>query len=451
MGKPSCARAQERWYCIDYRRLNGITKKDVYPLPRVDDILDTLGDAKYLSSLDLASRYCQVTLDPNSCPKRAFTTYNGLYKFVRMPFGLCNAPATFQRLMQVILSGLEWKSCFVYLDDILIASTTFEDHLKHLREVFTRFCAAGLRLKPTKCKLLRDEVPFLGHVIGIRPDPSKTNKVRDYPTPRDATTVRQFLGLASYYRRFVPGFAKVAAPLHHLTKKNVQFQWTDMCEASFNKLKELLVSAPLLGYPRFGEGSSFILETDASGVGLGAILSQEQDHGQIHPIAYASRTLDIGIGVGTPVFPCILAGTSMCCLYRSHCVSVDFEYSQAVGKLARWALTIQEMDITIKHESGAQNANADALSRNPTQTSSYSSDVAVVGAEDDSIRPDALSDLEEVRTSQLDDKFMASMIVYLQTGTLPAADIDSHQLVMESKLFQVIDGVLYFENKTLDK
>ena len=386
-------------FCIDYRRLNGITKKDVYPLPRVDDILDTLGDAKYLSSLDLASGYWQVTLDPNSCPKTAFTTYNGLYEFVRMPFGLYNAPATFQRLMQVILSGLEWKSCFVYLDDILIASTTFEDHLKHLREVFTRFRAAGLRLKPTKCNLLRDEVPFLGHVIspkGIRPDPSNTDKVRDYPTPRDATTVRQFLGLASYYRRFVTGFAKVAAPLHHLTKKNVQFQWTDWCEASFNKLKELLVSAPLLGYPRFGEGSSFILETDASGVGLGAILSQEQDDGQIHPIAYASRTLDaaeknyriseletLGLVWALRYFRAYLLGHP-CVVYTDHiaCLSI-LNTAKPSGKLARWALTIQEMDITIKHKTGAQNANADALSRNPTQTSSYSSDVAVVGAEDD--------------------------------------------------------------------
>ena len=137
-------------FCIDYRRLNGITKKDVYPLPRVDDILDTLGDAKYFSSLDLASGYWQVMLDPDAQPKTAFTTYKGLYEFVRMPFGLCNAPATFQRLMQVILSRLEWKCCFVYLDDILIASATFEEHMKHLRMVFTRLRDAGLRLKPSK-------------------------------------------------------------------------------------------------------------------------------------------------------------------------------------------------------------------------------------------------------------------------------------------------------------
>jgi hypothetical protein len=155
--------------------------------------------------------------------------------------------------MQAVLSGLEWRSCFAYLDDILITSRTFDDHLRHLREVFGRLREAGLRLKPKKC---RDEVPYLGHVIstqGIRPDPSKTEKVKLFPTPSDVITLRQFVDLASNYRRFVPGFAKIAAPLHALTKKDdVTFEWTLECEAAFCKLKELLVTAPVLSYPRFG-------------------------------------------------------------------------------------------------------------------------------------------------------------------------------------------------------
>jgi hypothetical protein len=152
-------------FCVDFRRLNAVTKKDVYPLPRIDDILDTLGESRFFSSLDLASGYWQVELDPESRQKSAFTTYCGLSEFVRMPFGLCNAPATFQRLMQKVLAGLEWRTCFVYLDDILVASRSFEEHLQHLREVFTRRRDAGLRLKPRKCSLLHDEVPFLGHII----------------------------------------------------------------------------------------------------------------------------------------------------------------------------------------------------------------------------------------------------------------------------------------------
>lgn len=214
-------------FCVDYRRLNSITKKDVYPLLRVDDIFDTLDGAKYFTSLDLASGYWQVELEEEARAKSAFTTHQGLYEFIRMPFGLCNAPATFQRVMQVILRGLEWRSCFVYLDDILVVSRTFEEHLEHLREIFKRLRSAGLRLKPSKCLLLCDEVPYLGHVIsvhGIRPDPSKTEKVQSFPTPHDVTSVRQFIGLASYYRQFVPDFARVAASLHALTKKDVPFE-----------------------------------------------------------------------------------------------------------------------------------------------------------------------------------------------------------------------------------
>ena len=171
-------------FCIDYRRLNSVTRKDVYPLPRVDDIMIALGDSKYFSSLDLASGYWQIELEEDARKKSAFTTYNGLFEFIRMPFGLCNAPATFQRLMQRVLSGLEYKCCFIYLDDILVTSKTFEDHLTHLREVFSRLCSSNLRLKPKKCELIRDRVPFLGHVVsaqGIGTGPGKDGADHELP------------------------------------------------------------------------------------------------------------------------------------------------------------------------------------------------------------------------------------------------------------------------------
>ena len=173
--------------------------------------------------------------------------------------------------MQVVLSGLKWDCCFVYIDDILVASKMFEDHLHHLQLVFECLQRAGLRLKPAKCHFLRDKVPYLGFKHGIQPDHSKTEKVYNFPRPTNLTS---FLRLASYYRRSVPHFATVAAPLHHLTKKDTPFEWSDACETAFCELKSLLTRASVLVYPCFGQGQSFLFETDASIVGLGATLSQ---------------------------------------------------------------------------------------------------------------------------------------------------------------------------------
>ena len=204
-------------FCIDYRKLNAITKKDVYPLPRIDDILDILGKSRYFITLDLASGYWQIAMDPANHEKSAFVTHHGLFEFNRIPFGLCNAPATFQRLMQKVLACLEWHCCFIYLDDILVASETFEEHLQHLKLVFDHFREACLMLKQKKCFFVQLEVHYLGHVISaecIKPDHTKTEKVKQFPMPTDVTQVCQFLGLASYYRQFVPNFLSIAAPLY---------------------------------------------------------------------------------------------------------------------------------------------------------------------------------------------------------------------------------------------
>ena len=449
-------------FCIDYRRLNAITTKDVYPLPRIDDILDTLGEAKYFSSLDLASGYWQVELAPDARQKSAFTTHKVLFEFVRMPFGLCNAPATFHRVMQVVLAGLEWRSCFVYLDDILIASKTFEEHLDHLREVFDRLRKAGLRLKPKKCLLLRREVPYLGHVIskeGIRPDPAKTEKVHRFPTPVDETKVRQFLGLASYYRRFVPGFAQIAAPLHALTKKNAVFHWTPECESAFSKLKELLTTAPVLSYPVFGPQCEFILETDASGVGLGAILAQKQVDGSVHPVAYASRTLDshernygisemetLALVWAVRYFRPYLLGHHTT-VYTDHAACRSLLGSaRPSGKLGRWAPTIQEMDLTILHRSGKKNANADALSRNPALVVDETALVCSVEAEEDPLLMQFDQSMTEIRELQQKDPDLVSYFEYFEQGVIPTDDKAARKLIMECKKYELVDGVLHFEN-----
>ena len=208
-------------FCVDYHRLNSITKLDVFPLPRIDDSLDLLSGTRYFS-LDLASGYWQVGMSPTAQEKMVFLTHTGHYEFTVMPFGLCNAPATFQRLMENILAGLSCDKCLVYLDDILVIGQSLEEHLSNLREVFTRLRRAGLRLKPTKCKLLRKEVEFRGHVVsehGISADPKKVIAVTEFPQPSDLRALRTFLGLTSYYRRFVPCFSSVAQPLYALTSK----------------------------------------------------------------------------------------------------------------------------------------------------------------------------------------------------------------------------------------
>ena len=236
-------------FCVDYQRLNAVTRKDVFPLPRIDDLLDQLKGSAVFSTLDAKSGYWQIRMNANSQEKTAFTTFNGLYEFRVMPFGLCNAPATFQKipkchlifLMQKILTGLRGDQpfCSVYIDDILVFSRTVEEHVDHLKQIFGRLRAAGLKLHSKKCHFAQPEVVYLGHVIsskGIRPDLRKVRAVANFPVPTSVKEVKRFLGMASYYRWFVPNFAKNATPLHSLTRQDVPFLWTRKCEESFQKL-----------------------------------------------------------------------------------------------------------------------------------------------------------------------------------------------------------------------
>ncbi|GBM08967.1 Retrovirus-related Pol polyprotein from transposon 297 [Araneus ventricosus] len=262
-------------FCVDYRKLNEITKKDSYPLPRIDDTLDALNGSQWFTTLDLKSGYWQIEIRPEDREKTAFTTGQGLWQFKVMPFGLCNAPATFERLMETVLRGLSSEACLVYLDDIIIVGRTFEEHLNNLRKVFQRLQKANLKLNLKKCRFFQKEVTYLGHVIsaeGVKTDPEKIKAVVDWPRPETVHDLRSFLGLCTYYRRFVKNFSTIAKPLHKLTEAKSNFNWTEECEKSFNSLKQPLTSSPILTYPRADK--DFILDTDASNEGIGAVLSQ---------------------------------------------------------------------------------------------------------------------------------------------------------------------------------
>ena len=286
-------------FCIDYRKLNNVTLKDSYPIPRIDSTLDALSGSKWFSTIDLKSGYWQVPVAPEDKAKTAFSIPGGgHWQFHNMPFGLCNAGATFERLMERVLSNLSWKICLVYLDDIIVLSKDFDEHLSNLRQVFSRLKRANLKMNPKKCILLQSQVSFLGHIVsgdGIATDPSKIEAVDKWPTPTSVKEVRSFLGLCSYYRKFVNKFADIARPLHKLTETKSKFHWGEDCQTAFDKLKRALTSSPILSYP--DSTGDFILDTDASNTGLGAVLSQIQD-GIEKPICYYSKTFSAAERLG---------------------------------------------------------------------------------------------------------------------------------------------------------
>jgi deoxyuridine 5'-triphosphate nucleotidohydrolase len=363
-------------FCVDYRQLNKVTTKDQFPLPRIDDLLDTLGKAKYFSTLDLASGYWQVEIKPEDRPKTAFITTEGLYEFNVMPFGLTNAPATFQRLMNKVFKNQLNKFVIIYLDDTNVYSTTFEDHLLHLRIVFDKLRQSGLKLQPSKCHFGKTSLAFLGHVIskdGIKPDPAKISAVKNFPKPHNLTVLRGFLGLASYYRRFVKDFAKIAAPLHQLMRKDQPFIWTTEHQEVFEELKHRLISAPILIYPDFDK--PFILYTDASSFGLGAVLSQKAEDEKEHVVTYASKRTDntqknyyaselecLAVVWAIQLFRPYLQSNIPFTLVTDHSALKGlFNKSKISGKLARWIMTLNEYNFKIEHRKGRIHSNVDPL------------------------------------------------------------------------------------------
>lgn len=272
-------------FCVDYRKVNAITHKDVYPLSIIDDILTYLGEATFFTNLDLFSGYWQIPIREQDKEKTAFVTPDGHYEFNVLSFGLCSAPATFQQMADIVFKDLKWKEILIYLDDIIVFSKTFEEHLTRLRKVFDRLRRAKLTLKPSKCTYMYKKASVLGYEVsgdGIASDNSKLEAIQNFPSPKKVKDVKSFLGLCNYYRKFITKFSLVAKPLTNLTKIDIKFIWGTKQQNSFEDLKLKLTTAPVLAH--FQPDAPTELRIDACAYGLGAVLLQEIN-GEWHAIS----------------------------------------------------------------------------------------------------------------------------------------------------------------------
>lgn len=364
--------------CVDYRKLNSVTSPDTYNMPRVEELIDNLSEANYITTLDLTKGYYQVPVRKCDQPKTAFVTPQGKFEFTKMPFGLRGAPSTFQRLMDTILTGAEDFSA-AYIDDVIIYSRTWTEHLDHLQAVFQRLRQAGLTLKQEKCQFAMATCSYLGHIVGnghVQPELGKVKAVRDFATPKSKKDIRAFLGLVGYYRRFIPRFAEQSACLSDLTKQREPEKptWKDHHQEAFEHLKAALETKPMLACPL--KDQQFELHTDASQRGVGAVLCQRTEDDQERPVAYYSRKLlpretrystvekeCLAIVNSIKHFSIYLLGQHFTIITDHGALRFLQTMRNGNGRLTRWAMALQPYHFTILHRPGADHGNADGLSR----------------------------------------------------------------------------------------
>lgn len=364
-------------FCVDYRKLNSVTIKDSYPLPLIQDIFDQLSGAKLFSTLDLKSAYWQIPVSEKDIHKTAFICHRGLFEFLRMPFGLCNAPATLQRALESILHDLIGVACFIYLDDIVVFGQNEVEHLHNLELIFERFRKHKLTIKPSKCKFLQPSVQLLGYIIsekGIAPNPSKVEAIKLMPSPTKLTELRTFLGMSGYYRQVIPNYATLAYPLVSLTKKNVPWNWSVECENAFKEIKNHLTSDSVLAFPQTDK--PYKLYCDASNYAVGAVLTQDDDQGVEKVLHYLSHTLDqtqqnwatiekeaYAIVYALQKLRPYLWGSTFEIITDHKPLKSLFANEIANSKIQRWAVQISEFGAPIRYRCGKDNARADLMSR----------------------------------------------------------------------------------------
>ena len=362
-------------FVVDYRKLNANTKPFLFPLPRIDDILDKLSNGKIFSSIDLKKGYFQMQVSELSKHKTGFIVPFGIYEFNRVPFGLCNAPSYFSSIMQNIFGNLDFVQIFI--DDIIIWSENEEQHLEHLKIVFDKLRENGLTLNGEKCNWMKSEISILGHIVdatGIRMDPEKIEAIKNRKPPKTVKQLQSFLGCSNYYRRFVEFYAKIAAPLHGLCTPDKKWLWNEACEYAFNKLKEKLTSYPILRKPDFSK--PFKLSTDASTTAIGAILSQEDENGNEYVVCYASRLLKpsernysitelecLAVFWAVNFFRTYLFGRWFLIVTDHYALKWLLTIKNPNARLTRWAVLLQMFKFDIVHRKGKLHSNVDALSR----------------------------------------------------------------------------------------
>ncbi|KAL4354641.1 hypothetical protein GQ457_06G032960 [Hibiscus cannabinus] len=359
-------------FCVDYRALNAITVKDKFPIPTADELFDELGGSQYFSKLDLLAGYHQIRVKADDVPKTAFRTHEGHYEFLVMPFGLTNAPSTFQATMNEIFKPYLRKFVLIFLDDILVFSRSWQDHLSHLRQVLQVLRDNGFVAKRSKCTFGQETVEYLGHIVsrdGLAMDPDKVRAIRDWSTPTNIKEVRGFLGIVGYYRRFIRGFATIVAPISDLLRKSEQFEWTEAAQMAFEKLKILLTEAPVLSLPCFDK--EFFVETDASGVGIGTVLTQDN-----RPLAYFSQKLSPRMQGASTYNREMFVVTQAVGKWRQYLLGRKFTIltdQQSLRELTqqtiqtpeqqRWLSKLIGYNFEICYRPGKMNSVADALSR----------------------------------------------------------------------------------------
>lgn len=373
--KKSCNDDKKWRLVIDYRKVNNAIQNDRFELGNIEDIIDSLAGAKYFTHLDLSQGYYQCEIDSESRPITAFTTASGQFQMTRLPMGLKISPSTFSRLMTVAMSGLCMEKCLIYLDDIIIFGKTLNEHNKNLISIFERLRGVNLKLNPSKCNFLKQELIYLGHFIsaeGIRPDPSKVECVENWPTPKTADEVKRFVAFSNYYRKHIKDFSKISIPLNKLTKKGVPFEWTEECQHAFETLKLKFLNPPILDYPNFDKENTFKLQTDASGFALGAVLSNQNGR----PVAFASRALNKSEQNYGTIEKELLAVVWSIRHFRPYLFGRKFDLEtdhrplvylfsikDPSSRLTKFRLALEEYDFNITYIPGKDNVLADALSR----------------------------------------------------------------------------------------